>query len=125
MKPVFIVNNHDYTDYLEELSPTTNDLDSEESGRDVQTGYMYRTKIATKQKWTATFLRMREGLARQLFADVSPSGGFFDAQILDPTTGTIATRTFYTSGVPFGVQRWLKDTNTTVYEGISLEMTER
>lgn len=125
MKPTLIINGHDYTGYVEELTPTPNSLDSDESGRDVQTGYMYRTIIAWKQDWQASFLPIPEDIAKQLFADVSTASGFYDARILDPTTNTVVTKTFYTAAVPFGVQRWKKTEGKTYYYGISLKMTER
>ena len=34
-KPTLTINNHDYAAYIEELSPSRNDLDADGSGRDV------------------------------------------------------------------------------------------
>ena len=50
--PVLIINNHDYAPLVEELNIVNNDLDADGSGRDVQTGLMYRTRVATKMKVT-------------------------------------------------------------------------
>ena len=123
MKPTLTINGHDYAAYIEELQPVPNDLDAEGSGRDVQTGLMHRVKVATKQKWSVQLLPMDEALAAQLYTDLSST--FFDANVLDPTTNTVATKTFYCSSVPFGLQRWRRRENKTYYEGVSFEMIER
>ena len=124
-KPVLIINGHDYAAYIDAdgLTPSRNDLDADGSGRDVQTGLMYRTRIATTQKWDVKMLRLDEATHKQLLSDIS--GVFYDATILDPTTGATATKTFYTSTVPFGAQRYDKETGKPFYDGMSFSMTER
>ena len=122
-RPTLIINGHDYARYVEELNPSRNDLDADGSGRDVQTGLMYRTRIATKQKWEVKLLRLTEAVHRQLLADIS--GQYYEATVLDPTTGQLATRVFYTSSVPFGAQRYDRNTGAPVYDGMSFSMTER
>lgn len=122
-RPVLIINGHDYAPYIEELVPSRNDLDADGSGRDVQTGLMYRTRIAVKQKWEVKLLRLSEAVHRQLLADIS--GAYYEATVLDPTTGQQSTRTFYTSSVPFGAQRFDRNTGAPVYDGMSFSMVER
>lgn len=122
-KPVLTINGHDYAPYIEELTPSRNDLDAEGSGRDVQTGLMYRTRIGTKQKWDVKLLRLTEAIHKQLIADINPV--FYQATVIDPTTGAAATKTFYTSTVPFGAQRYDKETGKPVYDGMTFSMTER
>ena len=122
-KPVLTINGHNYAQYIEELTPTRNDLDAEGSGRDVQTGLMYRTRIGTKQKWDVKLLRLTETIHKQLLADISPV--FYQATVIDPTTGAAATKTFYTSTVPFGAQRYDKETGAPYYDGMTFSMTER
>lgn len=121
--PVLTINGHDYAQYIETLSPSRNDLDADGSGRDVETGIMYRTRIAVKQKWDVKMLRLTEAIHRQLLADISPA--FFTATVLDPITGALASKTFYTSSVPFGAQRYDKSSGAPVYDGMSFSMTER
>ena len=99
-RPVLIINGHDYAPYIEELSPSRNDLDADGSGRDVQTGEMFRTRIAVKQKWEV-------------------------ATVLDPVTGGQTVKTFYTSSVPFGAQRYDKSSGATFYDGMTFSMTEK
>ena len=122
-KPVLIINDHDYADYVEELSMSRNDLDANGSGRDVQTGLMYRTRIASKLKADVKMLDIPEVVHQQLLADIS--GVFYEATVLDPVTGDQSTRTFYTSSVPFGAQRFDKDSGAPKYSGMSFSMTER
>ena len=122
-KPVLIINGHDYAKYVEELTPSRNDLDAEGSGRDVQTGLMYRTRIAVKQKWDVKLLPIQEATHKQLLSDISAA--FYSATVLDPTTGAQVSKTFYTSTVPFGAQRYNKETGKPYYSGMSFSMTER
>lgn len=122
-KPVLIINGHDYAPYIEELTPSRNDLDADGSGRDVQTGLMYRTRIGTKLKVEVKMLRLSEAIHKQLLADINPV--FYQATVIDPTTGAAATKTFYTSTVPFGAQRYDRSTGAPCYDGMSFSMTER
>lgn len=122
-QPVLIINGHNYAAYIEEMTPSRNDLDADGSGRDVQTGEMFRTRIATKQKWDVKLLRLSEDVHRQLLSDIS--GVFYDATVLDPATGAQDTKTFYTSSVPFGAQRYSRETGAAYYDGMSFSMTER
>lgn len=122
-KPALTINGHDYAPYIVELTPSRNDLDAEGSGRDVQTGLMHRTRIATKQKWDVKLARLTEAVHKQLIADIAPV--FFTATVYDPVTGAQATKTFYTSTVPFGAQRYNKESGAPVYDGMSFSITER
>ena len=122
-KPVLLINGHDYAEYIEELTPSRNDVDADGSGRDVQTGRMYRTRIATKQKWDVKMCDLDEDIHKQLINDIS--GVYYNATILDPTTGATALKSFYTSSVPFGAQRYRRDTGKPYYSGMSFSMTER
>ena len=122
-KPVLIINSHNYAQYIEELTPSRNDLDADGSGRDVQTGLMYRTRIATKQKWDVKFGRLSQSVHMQLLSDISPV--FYQATVLDPVTGAQATKTFYTSSVPFGAQRYDKEDGKPYYSGMTFSMTEK
>lgn len=98
-------------------------MDADGSGRDIQTGTMFRTKIADKQKWEVKMLRLQEDVHKQLSDDLKAP--FYTAIILDPETNSPVTKTFYTSTTPFGVQRYDKKTNTTYYDGMQFNMTER
>lgn len=122
-KPVLIINGHDYAALVEELNLTNNDLDAEGSGRDVQTGLMHRTRIATKLKAEVKLLRLQQAQLQRLMADIA--GEFYSATVVDPTTGTQVTKSFYTSERPFGVQRLNRKTGAPYYDGVTFSMIER
>ena len=122
-KPVLIINNHDYAPLVEELNLTNNDLDAEGSGRDVQTGLMYRTRIAAKLKAEVRMLRLQQAQLQQLMADIA--GTFYSATVVDPTTGAQVTKSFYTSERPFGAQRLNRETGEPYYDGVTFSMIER
>ena len=121
--PVLIINGHDYAPLVEELNITNNDLDAEGSGRDVQTGLMYRTRVATKMKVTVKLLRLQQAMMQQLAADIR--GVYYSASVVDPTTGAQVTKSFYTSERPFGAQRYNRETGAPYYDGVTFSMTER
>lgn len=123
MRPILIIDNLDITNYVSELKPVKNDLDADGSGRDIQTGTMYRTKITDKMTWEVSLLRIPESVATSLFGKLNNT--YYSATILDPGTNTQQTKTFYTSSVPFGVQKYIKSDNITVYDGVSFSMIER
>ena len=123
VKPVLIVNGHDYAALVAELNISRNDLDADGSGRDVQTGLMYRTRIASKMKAEVKLLRLQQAQMRQLASDIS--GTYYSATVVDPATGAQVTKSFYTSSVPFGAQRYNKETGAPYYDGVTFSMTER
>lgn len=123
MQPVLIINNHDYAPLVEELNIVNNDLDADGSGRDVQTGLMYRTRVATKMKVTVKLLRLQQAQMQQLAADIR--GTYYSATVVDPTTGAQVTKSFYTSERPFGAQRYNRETGAPYYDGVTFNMTER
>ena len=122
-KPVLIINNHDYAALVEELNLSRNDLDAEGSGRDVQTGLMYRTRITSKMTATVKFFQLQQATMQQLLSDIAQP--FYSATVVDPATGAQVTKTFYTSTVPYGAQRYNKETGAPYYDGVTFDMTER
>ena len=114
---------HDYTEYVEELSPSRNDLDADGSGRDVQTGLMKRTRIASKMKFDVKFATLEEDVHKQLLVDISPV--FFNVKAINPYTGSEGTFTVYVSSVPMGAQRYRKDTGKPYYTGMSISLTQQ
>ena len=122
-KPVLIINGHDYAPLVESLEISRNDLDADGSGRDVQTGLMYRTRIATKMKAEVKLLRLQQAQMRQLAADIA--GTFYSATVVNPTTGAQVTKSFYTSERPFGAQRLNRETGAPYYDGVTFSMIER
>lgn len=123
MKPVFIINNHDYTPYLaaEGLKPTSNDIDADGSGRNLLNGLMYRKRIATKEKWTVSFLRLGEAIMAQLRQDMATE--YVRVKLLDSKLNRVIERTYYCSTINAGVQRYIG--GQTVYDGVTFNITER
>lgn len=125
MKPVFKIGSHDYTAFLSDdgLAPVRNDLDADGSGRNLLDGLMYRTRIAQKDKWAVKFNRLPELIMKSLAADVD--GEYTEITMLDPKTNRVMTKTYYTSSLTYGTQRYDKSENITFYEGCTFNMTER
>ena len=122
-KPVLIINGHDYAEYVEALEITRNDLDADGSGRDVQTGLMYRTRIARKYKAEVKLLRLQQDVMSRLLEDIG--GEYYTATVVRPETGQQATLTFYTATMPFGAQRYNRETGAPFYDGVAFSMIQR
>ena len=125
MKPVFKIGEHDYTAFLAEdgLAPVRNDLDADGSGRNLLDGLMYRARIAQKDKWTVKFNRLPELIVKSIAADINPE--YVEITMLDPKTNRHITKTYYTSTLTYGVQRYDRSQNLTYYEGCTFNITER
>ena len=121
-KPTLTINGHDYAAYTASLELSRNDLDADGSGRDVQTGQMVRTRIATKLKADVKMHRLQQPLMIQLMADLAAAT--YTARLVDPATGAAVNKTFYTSTVNQGAQRYNRETGAPFYDGVSFSMTE-
>lgn len=123
MKPIFKINGHDYTALLaaEGLKPSKNDLDADGSGRNLLDGLMYRSRIATKAKWTVSFLRLDEIILSQLEKDMDAD--YVSITMLDAKENRHITRNYYCSTINEGVQRYIG--GRTVYDGVTFNITER
>lgn len=122
-KPAFIINGHDYGPCIVKLTVTRNDLDADGSGRDVQSGLMYRTRIAQKAKLDVELGNMKDSDFLMLLSDIDPT--FFNVRYLDPLTNTRQTKTFYTAEVNVGSQRYSPGDGVTYYSDASFSITER
>lgn len=122
-KPVFKIGEHDYTKYVdwEGLQPSRNDLDADGSGRNLLDGLMYRSRIATKKKWTVSFLRLDEDIMSQLMSDMDAD--YVSITTLDSKANRNITRTCYCSTINEGVQRYVG--GRTVYDGVTFNIIER
>ena len=101
---------------------SSNDLDADGSGRDVQTGAMIRTRIATKLKADVKMIRLEQDVMTRLLSAIS--GESYSATVINPASGAAVTKTFYTSTVPFVAQRYNRETGAPFYDGVSFSMTE-
>ena len=122
-QPIFKINNRDYAQYLaaDGLKPSSNDLDADGSGRNILNGLMYRKRIATKLKWSVTFLRLDADVLARLRADMSTE--YVRVTLLEPKTNRYVEREYYTSTINDGVQRMIG--GHVVYDGVSFDITER
>ena len=113
MKPIFKIGKNDYTAFLAEdgLAPVRNDLDADGSGRNLLDGLMYRTRIAQKDKWTVKFNRLPELIVKSIAADINPE--YVEITMLDPKSNRHITKSYYTSTLTYGVQRYDRSQNLT------------
>ena len=125
MKPVFKIGSHDYTEYLswDGLAPVRNDLDADGSGRNLLDGLMYRARIAQKDKWTVKFNRLPDDVVKTLAADLDEE--YVWITLLDPKINRVVTKTYYTSTITYGSQRYSKNDGRTIYDGLTFNITER
>lgn len=123
MKPVFKIGEHDYTKWLanDGLQPTKNDLDADGSGRNLLDGLMYRSRIATKRKWTVAFNRLDGAMLAQLEQDMDHD--YVTVTMLDAKTNTQTAHTYYCSTITEGVQRYIG--GEVVYDGVTFDLIER
>lgn len=121
--PCCIINGNDYTKYVEELAPVDNDLDADGSGRNILDGKMYRTRIATKEKWGVKMLRLDEYIMSRLLKDLKAKGDYVNLTMLDAEENRRLTKEYYYSTVNKGVQ--LYRGGITVYDGVNFNITER
>ena len=121
MLPIFKIGDHDYTEYIQELKPSTNDLDADGSGRNILDGLMYRKRIGTKAKYTVSFLRLTETMMAQLRQDMAPE--YVRITTLDSSVNRHVERVYYCSSINDGIQRVIG--GITVYDGTTFDIIER
>ena len=80
------------------MTPTVNALDSSKSGRDNNTGAMFRDKIAEKQSYSIIF---PYGLDNTVVAKIIQivMDSEFDVYAPDPKSGAYSSKSFYASAV--------------------------
>ena len=121
--PCLIINGVDYAPYVLELKPAGNGLSADGSGRDTQTGEMFRTKVADKLTFDVSMDRIYEDSHQPLCAALEAD--FYQATVLNPGTNTRITGMFFTETRPFGSQRYDKRAGKTYYDGMAFKMTEK
>lgn len=123
LKPIFIINGLDLTKYIEEAAPVDNDLDHKDSGRNMLDGEMWRKRVSTKEKWSFKFLDMPSKVMSNFLKTYYSSGDYTKIQVLDAMENRYITKTFYSSSINKGVQRW--NGHDTIYQGVNFNATER
>jgi hypothetical protein len=104
------------------LKPGINIIDSSKSGRDNNTGTMFRDIVTGKNKYTAT---MPSGLNNTQYAEIADIilADSFDCWLPNPKTGTFGTKTFYCSTLEADIERIYSETLWT-YKEVSFNLTE-
>lgn len=121
--PMFVVNGHDYAKLITELKPSRNDVDSDGSGRNLLDGLMYRSRLATKRKWSVTFDRLDAKTMMQLENDMYGGKDYISITLLDARVNRGVTSSYYFSTINEGVQRSIK--GKTYYDGVMFDIIER
>lgn len=104
------------------LKPVTNIIDSSKSGRDNNTGTMFRDVITSKNKYTAT---MPSGLNNTEYAELSAIilADSFECWLPNPATGKFGAKTFYCSTLEADIEQIYSESFWT-YKEFSFNMTE-
>lgn len=104
------------------LKPGINIIDSSKSGRDNNTGTMFRDIVTGKNKYTAT---MPSGLNNTQYAEIADIilADSFDCWLPNPKTGTFGTKTFYCSTLEADIEQIYSETLWT-YKEVSFNLTE-
>lgn len=121
--PMFVVNGHDYAKLITELKPSRNDVDSDGSGRNLLDGLMYRSRLATKRKWSVMFGRLDAKTMMQLENDMYGGKDYISITLLDARVNRGVTSSYYFSTINEGVQRSIK--GKTYYDGVTFDIIER
>lgn len=121
--PMFVVNGHDYAKLITELKPSRNDVDSDGSGRNLLDGLMYRSRLATKRKWSVTFDRLDAKTMMQLESDMYGGKDYISVTLLDARVNRGVTSSYYFSTINEGVQRSIN--GKTYYDGVTFDIIER
>lgn len=125
MKPIFKINNIDFTEHIAEdgMKPSINDLDADGSGRNLLNGLMHRRRIASKDKRTVEFMDLDEKVMQNLMNALYEKGDYVDITMLDPKLNRHVTRSYYFSTINQGVQKYRG--GHTIYTGVTFNITER
>ena len=111
-----------------ELTPQWQTLDSENTGRDNNTGKMFRDKVADKAKWVIEF---PQGLTNADVATILSivNAGDYWIKAPDSLSGTYATKNVYTSSCEPEIQR-ITELNSSgeptkwIYKEFSMDVIE-
>lgn len=123
MKPIIIINGVDFTRLVKECKPSSNDLDADGSGRNILTGLMHRKRVSTKKKYTLTFVRLSSANMSKLLKALYSTTDYVRMTTLDSKTNKRVTRSYYTSTIDEGIQRYIG--GDTVYDDVTFDITER
>lgn len=101
MKPVFKIDNVDFTSYIKSIKISSNDIDASNSGRS-NAGTMRRKRIATKMKLQIETRSLLHAQMLSLESALSPET--VSITYVDPRYSTARTASFYGSTINNGEQ---------------------
>ena len=122
------------TDYIMDggLNIEHEDLDTEKSGRNPDTGEMERTRISHKHTITVKLRRVGSDTVHSIFdiliaapRNVTNQNPYFIAKFVSPCQGNDTTKTFYCSTINYGAQRYNRIANSIFYEGVTFKIIEK
>lgn len=104
------------------MTPAVNALDSSKSGRDNNTGAMFRDKITEKQTYTIAFpFGLNNTQVAEILQIIMESS--FELWCPNPKTGAYNTKSFYSSAVTPDIYR-IESETLWFYNEFSLEAVE-
>lgn len=104
------------------MTPAVNALDSSKSGRDNNTGAMFRDKIAEKQSYTITFpFGLNNTQVAAILQIIMESE--FDLYAPNPKTGAYGTKSFYSSAATPDIHH-IESESLWFYNEFSIEAVE-
>ena len=106
--PAFIINNHDYTQYLKiksGLSWARENTNSENAGRDIS-DEMHPMVLSHQRKLEITMGPMPFSAVQQLESDLEAGDGGVRVQYPDPMNGLTTTRLFYNTSISSSMIRF-------------------
>lgn len=104
------------------LQPSINALDSSKSGRDNNTGAMFRDKIAEKLKYSIEFPSGLNNTEVAEILDVLLEGSFV-AWLPNPKTGAYSEKSFYCSAAEPAISRIFSESYW-IYNSFTVSATE-
>lgn len=124
-KPILVINGTDYTEYVaqEGFNSTREDLDADGSGRNILTGKMYRSRIATKMTYSISLNRVSASTLASLIDDLYSGSNYVTVKILDAGENKQVSKTVYCSSVTEGTQRYIN--GSVYYDGVAFDLIER
>ena len=105
--------------------------DNTDSGRDVKTGKMTRTRIQTKHVLTVKLRRITGADARHIFLALIPQpyignkNPFIKCRYVCPCAASVVTHTMYCSTINYGAQRYNRSTDSICYDGVTFKLIEQ
>ncbi len=124
----------DITQYIADggLTIEHEDLDTEKSGRNPDTGDMERVRIAHKHTLTVKLRRVDTSVLHSIFNIVIPqprnvqnTNPFFIARFFNPCQNGDAEKTVYCSTINYGAQRYDRSADKVVFDGATFKIIKK